>query len=402
MSKKHVVTAAAVLALAAGGVSIARSDEAQAGAPGPARGGAVPPAPEVMTSEVVIRSLAETADFTGTLTAVESVELRPRIGGYIQSVHLPEGGLVKRGQLLFQIDPRPFQAALARAQADFKQAEERHALAQLRYERGAKLVAERALSQSEFDALASERVETLAKVEAARATVRAAELDLEYTRVRSPIDGRAGLALVTEGNLVAGGGAGATLLTSLVSVDPLHVSFDIDEPTYLRLSRSRAAARDADGRMEGVPVHVGLANESDFPREARLDFLSNRVDPTTGTARARATLSNPEGRLSPGLFARVRLELAEPREAVLINDQAVGTDQQGRFVLVVTPDNRVEQRRVRLGGVVDGLRVVREGLRPGERILVKGQARPGMTVSPRAVAMVQAARPAAEGGEVRP
>ena len=285
MSTKRIMAAALVFALVSGGAYVTLKKDDVASQVGTGGSGAAAPAAKVIVAEVVTRPLVDMADFTGTLAGVESVELRPRIGGYIESVDFPEGGLVKRGQILFQIDSRPFQTALERARADLRQAEERHALAQLKHERGTKLMAERAISQSDFDALASERAEAQARVDSAKAAVRSAELDLEYTRVRSPIDGRVGNALVTKGNLVSGGNAGATLLTTIVSVDPLHVYFDVDEPTYLRFSDAGVAGRGKDGRVAAMPVSVGLANEEGYPRKARLDFLGNRVDPTTGTAR---------------------------------------------------------------------------------------------------------------------
>jgi gold/copper resistance efflux system membrane fusion protein len=405
MSKKRMMASALVFALLSGGAYATLKKDEGASPPGTGGSGAPSPAPKVMVAEVVTRPLVDTADFTGTLAGVESVELRPRIGGYIESVDFPEGGLVKRGQILFQMDSRQFQTALERAQADLRQAEERHSLAKLKLDRGTKLMAERALSQSDFDALASEQAESQARVDSARASVHSAELELGYTRVRSPIDGRTGHALVTKGNLVSGGNAGATMLTTIVAVDPLYVYFDVDEPTYLRFTGAASAGRGKDGRVAATPVNVGLSNEEGFPRKARLDFLGNRVDPATGTARARATLPNADGSLSPGLFARVRLEMGQPRETVLISDQAVGTDQRGRFVLVVTPGNTVEQRLVTLGGSVDGLRMVRTGLRRGERILVRGGARPGMSVSPELVAMVEGTgqgEQAARVGEVLP
>jgi gold/copper resistance efflux system membrane fusion protein len=353
-----------------------------------ASGPAAVPAPEVQAAEVVTRELPDTAEFTGTLAAVHNVELRPRVGGYIAAVRFAEGGLVEKGQVLFALDARPFEAALEQAQAQLRQAQERRALAVRRAERGERLRAEGIMSQADFDTLAAERADSSAAVEAARAAARTARINLEDTRVRAPISGRAGQALVTEGNLVSGGSAGATLLTTIVSVDPLHVTFDVDEPTYLRVAT--AEARQADGRVAGVPVHVALAGDEGFTREARLDFLGNRVDPTSGTARARALLSNPDGRLAPGLFARVRLQTGAARPTVLVSDVAVGTDQQGRYVLVVKPDQSVEQRRVELGAGVDGLRVVRRGLAAGERVVLKGFARPGMTVNPKPVAMASA------------
>lgn len=386
MKLRRVVMGAALVApLMVGGFVLARD---ASGEPAPA-GAARPAAPEVVVAEVVTRPLSDSAEFTGTLAAVQSVELRPRVGGYIDAVRFAEGGLVKAGQVLFQLDARTYEATLARAQADLRQAEERSTLAKSRFERGEKLVAEHAISQGDFDVLKAEHAESRARVESARAAVRSAEIDLHDTKVRAPINGRVGQALVTPGNLVSGGSAGATLLTTIVSVDPFYVYFDVDESTYLRFASAGPSERQADGRVHPVPVRVALLGEDGFPWEARLDFLSNRVDSGTGTARARAVLSNPDGRLSPGLFARVRLETGAAKATVLIDELAVGTDQQGRYVLVVRPDASLEQRRVELGASDGGLRSVLKGLVPGERIVLKGMARPGMKVTPKLVAMAK-------------
>jgi gold/copper resistance efflux system membrane fusion protein len=387
--RRVVVGAALVAPLMVGGFVLARDGNGEPPSASPAR--AV--APEVIVAEVVTKPLSESAEFTGTLAAVQSVELRPRVGGYLDSVRFAEGGLVKAGQVLFQLDARTYEATLARAQADLRQAEERSTLAQSRFERGEKLVAEQAISQGDFDVLKAERAESRARVESARAAARSAEIDLEDTKVRAPISGRVGQALVTPGNLVSGGSAGATLLTTIVSVDPFYVYFDVDETTYLRFASAGPSGRQADGRVHPVPVRVALLGDAGFPWEARLDFLSNRVDSGTGTARARAVLSNPDGRLTPGLFARVRLETGPARATVLIDEQAVGTDPQGRFVLVVRPDESLEQRRVELGASEGGLRSVLKGLAPGERIVLKGMARPGMKVAPKLVAMAKTQRP---------
>ena len=304
---------------------------------------------------------------------------------------------MKAGQVLFQLDARTFEAALARAKADLGQAEERLTLAESRYARGEKLLADKVISHSDFDVLKADRAEGRARVESARAAVRTAEIDLHDTRVRAPISGRVGQALVTAGNLVSGGTGNATLLTTIVSVDPFHVYFDVDEATYLRFANAGPQGRQADGRVHPVPVRVALLGEEGFPWEARLDFLSNRVDSSSGTARARAVLSNPGGKLTAGLFARVRLETGPSRQTVLIDEQAVGTDQQGRYVLVVKPDASLEQRRVELGASEGGLRTVRKGLAPGERIVLKGLARPGAKVTPKLVAM--AGTPRQEGSQ---
>ncbi|NMO22283.1 efflux RND transporter periplasmic adaptor subunit [Pyxidicoccus fallax] len=383
--RRALVGAALVAPMVVGGFVLA-SDASDA--PGSA-GGAQAALPEVVVAEVVTRSLSESAEFTGTLSAVQTVELRPRVGGYIESVRFAEGGLVKAGQVLFQLDARTYEAAFARAKADLTQAEERLALAETKYARGEKLLSDKVISESDFDVLKADRAEGRARVESARAAVRAAEIDLHDTKVRAPIGGRVGQALVTEGNLVSGGTAGATLLTTIVSVDPFHVYFDVDEPTYLRFASAGPTGRQADGRVHPVPVRLALLGEEGFPWEAKLDFLSNRVDPVTGTARARAVLSNPSGKLTAGLFARVRLETGAARPTVLIDETAVGTDQLGRYVLVMRPDASLEQRRVELGAAEGRLRVVRKGLAPGERIVLKGLARPGAKVTPKLVAMAQ-------------
>jgi gold/copper resistance efflux system membrane fusion protein len=370
--------------LAVGGLVLTVGTGTQASAEGPA---AAAPAPEVQVAEVVSRSLPETVELTGTLAAVQHVELRARVGGYLRAVRFAEGSLVKRGQLLFELDAAPYEAAVARARAQLHQAQERRTLAARRAERGERLLAQGIVSQAEFDTLAAERAESGAAVEAARAQLHTATIDLEDTKVRAPIDGRVGQALVTAGNLVSGGSAGATLLTTLVSVDPLHVIFDVDEPTFRRLSAAPPSSRQADGRVAAAPVQVLLADEEGAGRAARLDFLGNRVDPGTGTARARAVLPNPDGQLAAGLFARVRLQTGAPRPAVLVHDRAVGTGPQGRYVLVLEKSGALAQRRVELGGSVDGLRVVRSGLAAGERVMLAGMARPGMSVTPKLVAM---------------
>ncbi|MCK8502644.1 efflux RND transporter periplasmic adaptor subunit [Myxococcus fulvus] len=368
------------LPLVIGGLVLARSESADASG---GAGGAKMAAAPVVAAEVVTRQVADSAEFTGTLAAVQSVELRPRVGGYIDSVRFAEGGLVTAGQVLFQLDSRTFEAVLDRARADLRQAEERRTLAEKRFERGEKLVAEQAISQGDFDVLTAERAESRARVESAKAAVRGAEVDLQDTRVRAPVSGRVGRALVTQGNLVSGG----ALLTTIVSVEPFYVYFDVDEATYLRFAGTTSGARGKDGRVNAVPVRVALTGDEGFPREARLDFLDNQVVAGTGTARARAVLPNPDGKLTAGLFARVRLETGAARPTVLIQDLAVGTDQKGRYVLVVRPDQTLEQRRVELGTTEGGLRVVRSGLAAGEKVVLKGLARPGMAVAPTLVAM---------------
>jgi len=345
-----------------------------------------PAAPQVPVAEVITREVAPAAEYTGYVAAVESVAVRSRVGGYIETVSVPEGGLVEEGQLLFQIDPRPFQAALAEARARLAQAEAQLVRAEADFARAEELFRKGVVARARYDEAVANRRQLGAEVQAAASAVEAAELDLSYARITAPISGRVDRALVTRGNLVAGASAGAaTLLTSIVSVDPVHVYFDIDEPTYLGfVGRARA---DGGGRATTLPAQVGLMTDKGLPHSGVLDFLGNQVDRSTGTVRARAVVPNPDGWLTPGLFARVKLVTDAPRRTVLIDDEAVGTDQGRRYVLVLGPDNKAEYRPVELGPVIDGLRVVASGLNPGETVIVKGLVRPGMQVEPRRVSM---------------
>lgn len=344
--------------------------------------GPTPPPPQVPVAEVVIRVLAPSSEFTGVIAAAKTVELRPRVGGSIETVSVPEGGLVERGQLLFQIDARPFEVALQNAEAQLRRARVLLDQASVDLDRSQRLAPKGAISEKTFDDDVARKREREAQVEEAKAVVAAARLDLSYTRVTAPISGRVDRVLVSEGNLVTGAAGAATLLTTIVSVDPVHVYFDLDEATYLRFR--------GEGRPDvaaAPPVAVGLTAESGFPHMGRLDFLGNRVDPTTGTIRARAVLADPEAQLTPGLFARVRLATAAARETVLIDDQAVGADQGRRYVLVLGAGDTVEYRPVELGAMSEGLRVVEQGLGKGETIIIKGLVRPGMQVTPNRIAM---------------
>lgn len=341
-----------------------------------------PPPPQVPVAEVVVRVLAPSSEFTGVIAAAKTVELRPRVGGSIETVSVPEGALVERGQLLFQIDARPFEVALQNAEAQLRRARVLLDQASVDLDRSQRLAPKGAISEKTFDDDVARKREREAQVEEAKAVVAAARLDLSYTRVTAPISGRVDRVLVSEGNLVTGAAGAATLLTTIVSVDPVHVYFDLDEATYLRFR--------GEGRPDvaaAPPVAVGLTAESGFPHMGRLDFLGNRVDPTTGTIRARAVLADPEAQLTPGLFARVRLATAAARETVLIDDQAVGTDQGRRYVLVLGAGDTVEYRPVELGAMNEGLRVVEQGLGKGETIIIKGLVRPGMQVTPNRIAM---------------
>lgn len=346
------------------------------------------PVPQVPVAEVVTRNVAPSVEFTGHLEATKAIELRARVGGAIDAVSVPEGGLVRPGQLLFQIDPRPFEVALDAAKAQLQQANVLLDQAETDFRRTETLAPNGAVSRKSLDDAQAARRQRQAQVEIAKAAVAAAELDLSFTRVMAPIAGRVDRVLVTEGNLVTGGNAGvATLLTTIVSTDPLYVYFDIDEATYLGfVARARAPET---GRVSGrLPVKIGLMTDAGFPHTGVLDFLGNRVERSTGTIRARATVPNPDGRLTPGLFARVMLVTAEPAWTVLIDDQAIGTDQGRRYVLALGSENKAEYRPVELGPMIDGLRVVSTGLMPGEKIIVKGLVRPGMQVDPQMTSML--------------
>ena len=350
-----------------------------------------PPPPEVSVASVLTRDVSQWEDFTGRVAAVESVELRPRVSGYVQRVAYAEGEEVRKGDLLFVVDPRPYQAALDRALAELARAQAESRLAGAQDARAQSLIEVKAISREEFEQRKANTAGANAAVRAAEAAVTAARLDLQFTQVRSPIDGRAGRALVTQGSLAQ---ADATLLTTVVSQDPVHVYFETDEQTWLRYAR---LARDGTRAASDNPVRVGLAGESGYPHAGTVDFVDNRVDPATGTIRARAVLRNPDGVFTPGLFARVQLEGSGRFDALLVDDKAVLTDQDRKYVYVLGKDNTAQRKDVVLGRVIVGLRVVESGLSPGDAVIVSGLQKvfmPGMPVAPKKVAM-----PSAHSGE---
>ena len=341
-----------------------------------------PPPPPVTVAPAVERQVAEWDDFTGQLEAVDMVEIRPRVSGHIQRVAFREGSEVHAGDVLFVIDPRPYATELARATAERERSRTRLALATSELERAEKLATVQAISREELDTKKSAVAEMRAAVDVAESAVADARLDLEWTRIRSPIAGRVGRAAVTEGNLVQAGGPGDPALTTVVSVDQMRVSFETDEQTFLRHAELMRAGTRPSSRP-AAPVRMGLAGEAGHPHEGRLDFVDNHVDPATGTIRVRAVFSNAERQFTPGLFARVRLEGGAPRPATLVPDRAIGTDQDRKFVLVLKPDSTVDYRAVEIGRLVDGMRVIEGGLEPGEQIVVSGtqRARPGTRVT---------------------
>jgi len=340
----------------------------------PAAGG-----PPISAATVVEKSVHETQEFSGRLEAIERVEIRSRVSGFITLVNFKPGSEVKKGDVLFQVDPRPYQAELARTEAAANAARAKADLAKLELVRSEKLLADKAIAQREYDEKSSSLKELDASARAAQAQADAARLNLSYTQVTSPINGRVSKAEITLGNLVDA----SAVLTSVVSTDKIYASFDGDEDTYLRVG---ALAQ----KGQPVAVKIGLANETGFPHEGKLEFVDNRLDPQTGSVRMRATFANEDKVLVPGLFARVQLGAAgEGKAAVLINERAVGTDQNRKFVYVVGADSKAEYRPVVLGPTAEGLRVVRDGLKPGEKIVVNGlqRVRPGAPVTAQMVNM---------------
>ena len=345
---------------------------------------AAQPPPEVSVAQVMSKPVQQWDEFTGRITAVETVELRPRVSGYVERVAYEEGQDVRKGDLLFAIDPRPYRAALDRAEAELARARSAAKLAKAQDTRAQSLVEAKAISREEFETRRAATQGGDAGVRAAEAAVASAKLDLQFTQVRSPIDGRAGRAMVTTGNLAQ---ADSTLLTTVVSLDPVHVYFETDEQTYLGYNQ---LARDGNRERGDNAVRVGLANETGYPHEGSVDFTDNRVDPTTGTIRARAVLRNPDRMFTPGLFARVQLEGSKRAPALLIDDKAVLTDQDRKYVYVLGPKNTALRKDVVLGRMADGLRVVTSGLAPTDKVIVGGVQKvffPGMPVVPKTVAM---------------
>jgi len=352
-----------------------------------------PPLPQVTVSQPVAREVVEWDEYTGRLEAVESVEVRARVNGYLQSVHFTDGAIVQKGALLFVIDPRPYQEELNRATAALEQTMARYERTQKDFARAQQLVRSRAISQEELDTRSADQREAQEAVQAARAAAEAARLNVEFTQVRAPISGRISRQFVTEGNLVNGGTAQSTLLTTIVSLDPIYGYFEVDERSYLKYSRLWRNGARSGSREARIPVNLGLADETGFPHQGRLDFLDNRLDPNTGTMTGRAIFPNANLTLTPGLFARIRLPGSSQYGALLISDEAIGTDQTQRFAFVVIDQDTVEYRKVELGPIIDGLRVIRVGLKPEDWVIVNGvqRVRAGVKVDPRKQAILSGA-----------
>lgn len=359
---------------------------------------APPPPPAVSVAAAIEREVAEWDEFSGRLEAVESVQLHARVSGYIQSIHFKPGAEVKKGDLLVQIDPRPFQAEVARAEAALASAQTRQELAKTELARAQILLEDKAISQRDYDQQLASRKDLDTGIRAAQAALQTAKLNLEYASVRAPISGRISKEEVTVGNLVQGDGASPTLLTSIVSVDPIYASFEGDEQAYLKYTRLARSGVRPSSRTTKNPVFMGLANEEGYPHKGYMEFVDNQIDPQTGTIRARAVFDNKDGSLTPGLFARIKLIGSGTYRAVLIDEKAIGTDQSKKFVLVLGPESKLAYRPIKLGPLIDGLRVVSEGLKGGEVIVVNGiqHVRPGVQVQAQSVPMEVDKRPAPE------
>lgn len=372
------------LALGACAMMLLAGCKDKAPAPPPAAGG-----PAVTAALAIEKPVVELQEFSGRLEAIERVEIRPRVAGFITAVNVKPGAEVDKGEVLFVIDARPYKAEADRAEAAARSARARSDLARVELARAERLLADKAVAQREYDERAAGQKELDAGARAAEAQAEAARLNLGFTRVVAPIRGRVSKAEITAGNLVDAN----SVLTSVVSLDRIYASFDGDEETYLRV---RGQARGA----QAVPVRVGLANETGFPHEGRLEFVDNQLDTRTGSVRMRAVFDNAGRAMAPGLFARVQIGAGEPKNALLVSDRAVGTDQSRKFVYVIGKDNKAEYRAVALGPVIDGLRVVRSGLKAGEKVVVNGLQRvqPGAPVSAQVVPMTAAAPAAPADG----
>jgi RND family efflux transporter MFP subunit len=344
-----------------------------------------PAAPPTATvAQPVERTVAEWDEFTGRFEALDTVELRARVSGYMTGVHFTDGQMVKAGDLLFTIDPRPFQRTVDRLRAEVAAAKARFDFAQKDLERARPLAKNETISEQVFQQRQRELAETDATMQASQASLASAELDLEFTRVVAPISGRISRKLVSIGNYVTGASATGTLLTTIVSQDPIQFYFDLSEADYLKYLRLGKAGTGSNYRENPTPIFLGLQDEKNFPHSGTLDFVDNRIDQTTGALRGRAVFKNDKGLFTPGLFARIRLAGSGEYKAVMVPDGAIATDQTNRFVYAVAEDGTVTYKPVTLGPIVDGMRVIRSGITTADWVIVNGiqRARPGGKVTP--------------------
>jgi membrane fusion protein, multidrug efflux system len=360
---------------------------------------AVPPPPKVTVAKPIERTIVDQDEYVGRFVAVDSVEIRARVSGYLDKVHFQDGQYVKQGDILFTIDKRPFQNTVDQASANLETAKSNLVFAEADLARGQQLMRERTISEQVFQQRAQAFRNAQASVAANEAMLRQAALDLEFTELRAPVSGRIGDRRVTPGNLVTGGTGGTTLLANIVSTDPIRLEFTFDEASLLRYERlTRGGHKDVTGRGN-TGVRLKLIDEQDFSHRGRMDFVDNVIDRATGTIRGRAQLSNADGLFTPGMFARVQVPGSAPYQALLLPDAAIGTEQSRKYVLLVSAENTAIQRYVTLGDIVDGLRVIKTGLAPDDRVIINGliQARLGAKVTPQEQgASPQASAPAAK------
>ncbi len=362
------------------------------------------PLPVVSVAKPIEREIVEWDEYTGRFDAKETVEIRARVSGYLNEVKFKDGQQVKQGDLLFMIDPRPFERALDQAKAELFAATTKVENANLDIVRGKPLLERQIISDKTFDDRMAVMKDAKAAVKVAEAKVKSSELDHSFATIAAPISGRIGRSLVSAGNWVsAGSGAGTTLLSTIVSQDPIYVYFDMSENNYIKYKRLAERGVAAGAADVGALVEVALPDERGFPHKGRLDFLDNRLDQGTGTLRARAVLANKAGLFSPGLFARVRVTGSQSYVGLLVPDEAIGTDQTNKYVLVVLDDGMVERRNVKAGPLVDGLRVVREGLAASEWVVTKGlqRARPGSKVEPKRLVIAEPETDPAKSAETK-
>lgn len=335
-----------------------------------------PPPPAVTVAKPQKRTVVDYDEYVGRFVAINSVEIRARVSGYLDKLHFKDGQVVKQGDLLFTIDKRPFQNTLDQARANLLQAQSNLAFTESDYTRGQQLVRDKTITDQTFEQRAQAFRNAKAGVSANEASVRQAELDMEFTELRAPMNGRIGDRRVSPGNLVTGGtGGNTTMLATIVSVDPIYFEFTFDEASYLRYERLANAGQDVASRNTGVQVALKLIDESDFDHEGRMDFVDNVIDRSTGTIRARAQFDNADRLFTPGLFARVQVPASDPYQALLVPEEAIGTEQVRKFVYVVGDDSIARQHFVKLGQTIDDLRVIKEGVSANDRVVINGLMR---------------------------
>jgi RND family efflux transporter MFP subunit len=345
-----------------------------------------PPPPTVTVAKPAVRAVTDQDEYVGRFVAIDAVEIRARVSGYLDKIHFRDGQMVKQGDLLFTIDKRPFENTLAQARANLAQAKANLAFAESDLDRGKQLVRERTISEQVFQQRTQAFGSAQASVAANEAAVKQAELDLDFTEFRAPVAGRIGDRRVSPGNLVTGGTTGTTtMLGTIVSMDPIRFEFSMDEASYLRYERFAQSGKEVTGREHGVAVALKLIDDKNFERRGTMDFVDNAIDRSSGTIRGRAVFSNPDGLLTPGMFGRVRVPGSPTYNALLLPDAAIGTEQIKKYVLVIGADNKAVMKYVTLGQLTeDGLRVIKDGIDANDRVVVNGlmRVRPGQTVKP--------------------